>query len=145
MATGSGAFPVKAGFNQSGGAYLYIVDSALAGKLQVFTPGSGSGGATTVGTFATAGATDLPGGLSTLFGSGRLVRDMGKTVVSAGRTFKKIQAVSPAGADNNSSATFGVTGPAGTATNPGYATFFVETGYAGANADASVPGLVRML
>lgn len=135
MATGSGAFPVKAGYNQSGGGYLYIVTGLTASNLSVYTPGSGSGGAATVGSFASAGASDLPGGLSTLFGAGRLARDMGKTVVSAGRTFKKIQAVLPT--TDNSSPTFGVGGGAATTTNPGYATFFVETGYAGANADGS--------
>jgi hypothetical protein len=153
MATGSGAFPAKAGFNQSGGAYLYVVTDAIATApakyLSVFTPGSGSGGATTVGSFASVTVADVPGGVSTLFGVGRLVRDMGKTVVSAGRTFKKIQAVSPT--HNGSSPTGGVTGAAATATNPGYATFYVETGYAGANSDgtdaaniAPAP-LVRML
>jgi hypothetical protein len=164
MAAGSGAFSVKAGYNQSGGAYLYILNNDMLVApdryLNVFTPGTGSGGATTVGSFGAVNAAAVAAGvlggsgtsagtISSLFGQGRLVRDMGKTVVSAGRTFKKIQAV--LGTDNNSSPTFGVTGAAATATNPGYATFFVETGYAGANADGSTtnglapPPLVRML
>lgn len=144
MAAGSGAFPLKAGFNQSGGAYLYIGETTIAGKLLNITPGSGSGGATVGPTFAPVvwGSETTPG-VSTLFGQGRLVRDMGKTVVSAGRTFKKIQAVLPT--DNASSPTGGVTGPAGTSTQVGYATYYVETGYAGANADGSQPFLVRML
>lgn len=149
MASASGAFSAKAGYNQSGGAYLYAVADLTPIYLNVFTPGSGSGGATVQGSFATAGSSDLPGGLSTLFLAGRLVRDMGRTVVSAGRTFKKIQAVSPTNV--NSSPTGGVTGAAATATNPGYATFYVETGYAGANSDGVTTGgaapapLVRLL
>lgn len=150
MATGSGAFSAKAGYNQAGGSYLYIVSALTPQHLCVYTPGSGSGGATTVGSFTSTLAADLPGGLSTLFGAGRLVRDMGKTIVSAGRTFKKIQAVLPT--NDNSSPTNGVGGGAATGSNPGYATFYVETGYGGANADGSAAGstvapapLVRML
>lgn len=139
MSSGSGAFPSKAGYNQSGGAYLYIVDTGLADKLQNYTPGSGSGAQTTTGAFSpVVWASEPSRGVSTLFVSGRLVRDMGKTVVSAARTFKKIQAVAPT--NNASSPTEGVTGPV-----PAYASYYVETGYAGANADASTPGLVRML
>lgn len=157
MAAASGAFPLKAGFNQSGGQYLYIVSNAIeaaggaAKYLNNYSGGSGSGGATTVGYFSSVSLADLgtTGGVSTLFGLGRLVRDMGKTVVSAGRTFKKIQAVGPT--PDNSSPTFGVTGAAATATNPGYATFWVETGFAGANADGATTAniapapFVRML
>ena len=138
MATGSSAFSAKAGYNQNGGGY-YIVLSTLA--LLDYTAGTGSGGATTAGSLAAAGAATLPGGLSTLFGPYRLVKDMGKTVVSAGRTFRKIGAVLPA--NDALGSTFGVAGPAATATNPGYATFYVETGRDGANADGSVAMLAR--
>ena len=127
MATGSGAFPAKAGYNQSGGGY-YIVLSTL--NLLTYTPGTGSGGATTAGSLATAAGAEIPGGISTLFGAYRIVKDMGKTVVSAGRTFRKIGAVLPT--NDALGSTFGVTGTVATATNPGYATYYVETGRDGA-------------
>ena len=123
--------------------------AALLPKLQTYTGSSGSGGAATVGTFApavnTSGYPALPGNTSSLFAQGRLVRDMGKTLVSAGRSFRKIQGVAPT--TNNSSPTFGVNGPlAGAALTGdiGYLTFYVETGREGANA-ASCPALVRFM
>jgi hypothetical protein len=143
MASGSSAFPAKAGYNQSGGGYYIIITSLLATQLNTLVAGTGSGGATTVGTLAAGTATSLPSGTSTLFGSGRLVKDMGKTIVSAGRTFRKIQAV--LGTDSNSSPTFGVTGnPALTYStgDAGYATYYVETGRDGANADGTTTGAV---
>lgn len=132
MATGSGAFSAKAGYNQSGGGYYIVLSTIGADKLLDYTVGTGSGGATTAGGLAAASAATLPGGLSTLFGAYRIVKDMGKTVVSAGRTFRKIAAVLPA--NDTSSPTFGVTGPAATAANPGYATYYVEIGRDGAEA-----------
>lgn len=141
MATGSGAFSAKAGYNQSGGGYYIVITSLTPAQLLTYTPGTGSGGATTVGSFAGASTTEMPTNVSTLFGAGRICKDMGKTVVSAGRTFRKLQAIAPT--DNALGSTFGVTGPAATATNPGYATYYVETGRDGANADASLPALAR--
>jgi len=140
MASGSAAFPLKAGYNQSGGGYYVVITAPTAAQLLTYTAGTGSGGATTVGSFAAGTTTTVPGGTSTLFGAGRLVRDMGKTVVSAGRTFRKIQAVLPV--NNALGSTFGVTGnPALTyATgDAGYATYYVETGFQGANADGDTP------
>ena len=122
MATGSGAFGAKCGFNQSGGGYFVALE-ALNAKLLTLTPGTGSGGAATVGTFAVynwagdAGA----GSLSSLVAVNKVIKDMGKTVVSAGRTFRKFQAIAPLTA----SAT-GVTGQAASATNPGYLTGYLE-------------------
>lgn len=142
MASGSGAFPTKAGYNQNGGGYYIVITSLAPAQLLTYTPGTGSGGATTVGSFAGANSTVMPTNVSTLFGAGRICKDMGKTVVSAGRTFRKIQAVTPTDAALGSS--FGVTGPAGTATNPGYATYYVETGRDGANADGEGAGLAAL-
>jgi hypothetical protein len=138
MASGSSAFPAKAGYNQSGGGYYIVITSLDPAQLNVLTAGTGSGGATTVGTLAAGTTTTVPGGTSTLFAAGRIVKDMGKTIVSAGRTFRKIQAV--LGTDNNSSPTFGVTGnPALTYStgDAGYATYYVETGRDGANAQGN--------
>jgi len=119
MSAASGAFSAKAGYNQSGGGYLYVVSTIINSQLLTYTPGSAS-----VGSFAPANLTNMPSGVSTLFIGGRVVRDMGKTVVSSGHVFKKIQGVA---SETNAPLTGGVTGPAETTTNPGYATFYVET------------------
>lgn len=123
MSLYSGATP--GGFNQSGGSY-YIVTSQIAGSnILYYTGQAGSGGATTVGTFSNitgsgVGETNAAT-YSSLFGTGKLIKDMGKTVVSAGRAFRKFQAVLAA-----SSSTGGVTGGASTSTQPGYFTAYLE-------------------
>lgn len=126
MAAASGAFPVKAGFNQSGGGYFYVL-SSIVGPAQSFTPGTGSGGATTAGSFAAA---SLGSGPNARLAAGNLIKDMGKTVVSSGRTFRKFQTIGPSA--NSASPTLGVVGGAATATDPGYATFYLEIGRDGA-------------
>ena len=133
MATGSGAFGVNGGYNQSGGGYLVVVTDIAPAKLNVFTPGSGSGGATQVGTLASAAAGDLPGATSTLFLGGKIIRDMGKTLVSSGRTFRKIQYVVPA---NKAASTFGVSGT--TVNGESYFTGYIELGFGG---DGQLGGL----
>ena len=132
MATGSGAFSVNAGYNQSGG-YLVVV-SDIKANLNYYTGSSGSGGAATVGSFSTAVATSaLPSNSSTLFATGRVVKDMGKTLVSSGRTFRKIQAIT-----STPQTSFGVTGPAAGAVDPGYFTFYVETSREGTGMPAAL-------
>ena len=116
MSAASGAFSAKAGYNQSGGGYLYVVSTIINSQLLTYTPDSAS--------FAAANLTNMPSGVSTLFVGGRVVRDMGKAVVSSSRVFKKIQGIA---SETNAPSTEGVTGPAATTTNPGYATFYVET------------------
>ena len=152
MATGSGAFPAKAGFNQSGGGYLMVMNTGttLTNSLLTYGGASGSGGAYAIAAFAAAGAADLPGGTSTLFANGKIVRDMGKTIVSAGRSFRKIQAQNPAVSNVAPSAytgSFGIAGlPAGspTANAAGYATFYVELARDGQGASPGAQ-LVRFM
>ena len=122
----SGSFRGLRGYSQNGGGYLMILADIAPATLQVLNPGSGSGGATAPGSFAPAVVADLPLNMSSFFTAGRLLKDMGKTVVSASRTFRKVQAVVNAGA--TSSATFGVNG------SPAYATFYLESGNEGAGA-----------
>ena len=148
MSAGSGAFGTKAGFNQSAGGYLVGTTSAvILSSLQVYTPGSGSGGATQVGSFSsmvyTVNAGGVNGPLQQHCGvisyaapvapatvglpdkdNGALLKDMGKTIVSTGRVFRKFQAVVPTGAGFPSS--FGVTGEAGSSTQAGYLTGYLE-------------------
>lgn len=74
--------PSAGGFSQSNG---YFVATGSV-QLQEYTPGTGSGGSFRVGTFAN--------GAALAAASGDVLRDMGKTVVSSGRTFRKVQFVS---------------------------------------------------
>lgn len=129
MSSHSGHFQASEGYNQQGGAY-YIVISSITAQLQTYTPGSGSGGATTVGSFATFsyGATNQ----STFLGVGATIKDMGKTVVSAGRTFRKFQAVAP-----TSYSTAGVAGAQASTTNPGYLTGYLEIDKDGSGVNAA--------
>jgi hypothetical protein len=135
MAANSSAYGAKAGYNQSGGDYLLVVTSLTNTQLNVLTPGSGSGGAANAGSLAAVGLSD-PSFVSSFFVQGKLLKDMGKTVVSSGRTFRKIQAV--VNTANTSSPTFGVNGVAATTTTTGYATFYLETSREGAGAPAPV-------
>ena len=143
-ATGSGK-----GFEQSGGSYFYIVDANIIPKLLTYgtpTLPSGAGGAWQVGSFTAAAVASLPSHTSTLFTTGRIVRDMGKTLVSAGRTFRKIKGILP-----TTTTTQGVavsdTGNAAYSLNSedaGYLTFYVETTRDGEGV-ASPAGLVRFM
>jgi hypothetical protein len=57
---------------------------------------------------------------------------MGKTLLSSGRTFRKVQLVNQTSA--NSSVTFGVAGKASTTPNEDYYTGYIELGFEGAGA-----------
>jgi hypothetical protein len=130
---------MASGYNQSGGGYLLIVSTIVPAQLNVLTPGSGSGSATRTGTFAAAGISDLPNNISTFFTCGKLLKDMGRTVVSSGRTFRKVQAV--VGTLSAPSPSFGVNG-----VSPNYASFYLETGREGAAAtEGNIPLVVRYM
>jgi len=129
--------------NDSG---YYMPLSSLAGVIYSFTPGTGAGGSFAQGSFAVApwaqiGVTSTGRGayVSSINGVGAgLLKDMGRTVVSAQRTFRKIQLV----AKNVS--TGGVEGAdpyqtSGTATNiTDFLTGYIELGFEGAGAPAPV-------
>jgi hypothetical protein len=134
----------------------YMPLSSLAGVVFSFTPGTGAGGSFTQGSFAVAGWAQVPNLLAAAgtapnaaFGRGAyvssingvgagLLKDMGRTVVSAQRTFRKIQLV----AKNLSTA--GVEGAdpyqaGGAATNiADFLTGYIELGFEGAGAPAPV-------
>jgi hypothetical protein len=149
----SAAHPVKAGFNQSGGAYFMItqpltltgagvataattyIPTGVMSHMHVLTSaGSNSGGAFVGPTLAVANARDAFGiatadtagiaGALVEVGQGKLLRDMGKTVVSSGRTFRKFAAAGTGSVKYASS--FGVTGGPAVAPNGGYANFYLE-------------------
>lgn len=130
----------------------YMPLASLSGLVYAFTPGSGAGGSFAQGTFSTASwATTTYNGkpnpyLSSINAAGAgLLKDMGKTVVSSARTFRKVQLILPA---NNTAAT----GPAGTYVSTGgvggqspgttpvqdYLTGFIELGFEGQGTPAPV-------
>jgi hypothetical protein len=142
----SAAHPLKAGFNQSGGAYFMVMSNleATPGTLgpfvnQLLTAGSNSGGAFTSATFSNVTMGTIIGGSVTaaraggLVTAGSLLRDMGKTVVSSGRTFRKFAPIV-----NGNPSSFGVVGQAPAAPNAGYGAFYLEVGREGVGAPAPV-------
>jgi hypothetical protein len=156
----TGAHPVKAGFNQSGGAYFMVTapngltqrlatgaTAALAynptgteSHMHLLTSaGSNSGGAFVGPTLAVASAADVSVSVAEV-GQGKLLRDMGKTVVSSGRTFRKFAAAGTGLARYASS--FGVVGAPPTAPNTGYSTFYLEVGREGSAGATTAPAPV---
>jgi hypothetical protein len=140
MANNSSAHSAKAGFNQSGGAY-FIVITDISAKLFSYTPGTFSGGATTPGTVTdVTGAKLAPGTTPITLTAGKLIKDMGKSVVvptvganSVNVTYRKFQAVVAPSADKAG-------GQAGKA--PEYVSFYLEVGREGA-ANVSPAGIAR--
>jgi len=66
-----------------------------------------------------------------------LLKDHGKTYLSGGRTFRKIQLVVPQSTGTQS--TFGVGGATGTAPNSDYLTGYIETGFDAASGTLPTP------
>jgi hypothetical protein len=70
--------------------------------------------------------------LSSVNGAGAgILKDLGKQVVSSGRTFRKIQLVVRNGALTGNQSTFGVAGAANTVPNQDFLTGYIELGYEG--------------
>ena len=119
--------PTFRGFKQSAGGY-FIPLGNVASAVLAFTASGGAGGSYQVGNFTTAawaqGGTTPSKFTSTIsaIASGGLLRDMGKSVVSAGRVFRKVQLLT------STVSTGGVNGPAGVTTNPvvDYLTGYIE-------------------
>ena len=152
MASNSSA---NAGYNQSGGAYFMCV-TALSGSAgtgvtevtpttalaatsshlyKISVAGSNSGGAYIQPTLALVSVQDVFGVITdkadeaaTAVSAGKLIKDMGKTVISGGRTFRKF-AVAGTGAPYVQS--LGVAGAPATAPGAGYATFYLDVGREG--------------
>lgn len=118
---------VGLGPKQTGGYYIPLAN--IADKILAWTPGTGAGGSYTSGSFAIApwaagGASGHPytSSISTI-AAGGILRDEGKTVVSAGRVFRKVQLLCSTG----SVSTAGVGGPApGANANTDYLTGYIE-------------------
>jgi hypothetical protein len=76
--------------------------------------------------------------LSSVNASGAgLLRDAGRTFISGGRTFRKVQLVVPQSTGTVS--TFGVGGATGTAPYQDYLTGFIEVGFDASSATAPTP------
>lgn len=145
----TGAHPLKAGFNQSGGAYFMTLAALEATPgTAVFvntlaSAGSNSGGAFVGPTLALAPMSNVLGAgiashanAAALVGANTLLKDMGKTVVSSGRVFRKFAPV----ARNTSN---GVVGGAAVAPNAGYGSFYLEVGMGSAAAGAVPAPIAR--
>jgi hypothetical protein len=127
----------------------YMPLSSLQGIVYAFTPGSGAGGSFAQGSFSTASwaTTSYPtfgtGNpfLSSINGAGKgILKDMGRTVVSAGRTFRKIQLINVQTGSNLYVSTNGVGGQNGAGSTPvqDYLTGFIELGFDGQGVPAPV-------
>jgi hypothetical protein len=121
--------PIGRGYKQSAGGF-FIPLGNVADKVLQYTTVGGAGGSFLPGSFApaawaTGGSTPsrLTSTISTI-AAGGILRDMGKTVVSAGRTFRKVQLMA------STVSTGGVAGPAGVSTNPNvdFLTGYIELG-----------------
>jgi len=146
MSAGTNAFGARAGFNQSGGAYFMTLTgldgaAGVAGAYinTLTSAGSNSGGAWSNPTFSNVAMCNILGSgipasnASTIVGGNKLLKDMGRTVVSAGRTFRKFAPV-VAGLPSS----FGVVGQAGATPNAGFGSFYLEVGREGAGTPAPV-------
>lgn len=120
--------PIGRGLKQSPGGFFVPLGN-VADKVLQYTTVGGAGGSFQVGSFALAtwgqGGTSASKFTSSIsaVAAGGLLRDMGKTVVSAGRTFRKIQLMT------SSVSTGGVNGTAaGGNPNVDYLTGYIELG-----------------
>jgi len=79
-------------------------------------------GALTVATWASGAYTN-----SVNASGAGLLKDIGRSYISAGRTFRRVQLVIPQGTKTTS--TFGVAGASGTTPNSDYLTGYIEVGF----------------
>lgn len=105
---------------QSGGYFIPLGN--CADKVLQYSGGTGSGGSFLPGSFAQAAWTTTSRLVSTIstIAAGGVLRDEGKTVVSASRTFRKVQLIVP------TVSTGGVDGLANTSPNTDYLTGYIE-------------------
>jgi len=121
----------------------YMTISSLQGLVYAYNPTTATNTFTNA-TWASIGTSYAATGspyLSSIAFPGALLKDIGKSVVSANRYFRKIQLVLPnAGPKLSTGAsTFGVAGTnLGTYPNQDYLTGYIELGYEGGGAPAPV-------
>jgi hypothetical protein len=127
------------GPKQSNGYFVPLGD--CRGKVLQYTGGDGAGGSFRAGAFSEAAwneTTESSKYLSTIssLGAGGLLKDMGKTVVSSNRTFRKVQLVAP-------SLSAGVVGSKDS--KGPYLTGYIELATGNALASAAAPAPVAYL
>ena len=115
----------------------FIPVASLTGQIYAHTDvasntGTGGGSAFSTATWAYFGA---GASLSSIQAGAGLLKDMGRTVVSSLRTFRKVQVVVP---NNSTVSTFGVGGQAGTSNGQDYFTGYIELGFEGNGRPAPV-------
>jgi hypothetical protein len=122
--------------------------SSLTGVIYAYNPAAGSVQFSTApwadNTLATPGGPRFGGRyLSSINVAGAgLLRDLGKQVVSGGRTFRKVELVVR---QTGSNSTFGVEGQAlGTVPNADYLTGYIEFGFEGTGQPAPVAQYGRL-
>jgi hypothetical protein len=142
--------------NSSG---FFMPVSSLQGIVYAITNGSGAGGSFQQGGFNTAGTATVQQAvwclpsvapyattgnpyLSSINGAGAgILKDLGRTVVSAGRTFRKVQLVvnaSRSGGTNYALSTNGVAGQINTTPIQDFLTGYIEFGFEGTGPSAPV-------
>jgi hypothetical protein len=109
--------------NNADGGY-YVPLSSMVGRVFAYSPA----GAFTAATWASIGAGRSLSSIGSI-AAGGILKDMGKTVVSSLRTFRKVQLVVPA--SNSTLSTFGVGGDAATSSGEDYFTGYIELGFEG--------------
>lgn len=100
--------PLSAGLKNTAGGYFIPLGDCTR-KVLAYSGGSGAGGSYLSGSFTSTltwmgpTATTPQGATSTLAsaGAGGLLRDAGKTVVSSGRVFRKVQFLVSTGTNTN--------------------------------------------
>ena len=119
--------PTSRGFKQGqGGYFVNIVAAGLNGKILSYSGSSGAGGSSVSGSFSTAswaqvGSASASKHTSTLTQAGAVLRDMGRSVVSSGRLFRRVQLMV------STVSTGGVNGAAGTSyPETDYLTGYIE-------------------
>jgi hypothetical protein len=131
----------QAPFKQSASDGYFVPVASLVGQIYARTEPTGNTGVLG-GTFSTdSWAYFGPNSLSSINAAGAgILRDMGKTVVSSLRTFRKVQLVVPSGsgARNTTVSSFGVGGASSTTPGQDYYTGYIELGFEGAGTPAPV-------
>jgi len=128
--------PTNAGLKNGGGFFIPVGN--CIGKVFAYSGSTGAGGSAVSGSFTTAswaasGTATAINATSTInaAGAGGVFRDMGRTVVSASRVFRKVQLLV-----SSAVSTGGVSGQTGTSPSVDYLTGFIELA-SGANGPAS--------
>lgn len=131
--------PMNAGLKNGGGFFIPIGN--CLSKVFAYTEGSGAGGSFAPGNFSNAawaavGTATAINATSTINGAGAggVFRDMGKTVVSASRVFRKVQLLV-----SSAVSTGGVSGQNGSSPDVDYLTGYIEL-MSGTNGPAPTAG-----